>query len=128
MWLLGCSYPAPGFSLVLAIAAFGQQSTTCGNGKATGKEASIGTEAVPAPEVSSGTACKHWRVKVVQRWTLDLASRFATWNFTVRSEMGSLLALSLLERFFNNASRTSRLRRLSSTGPHTKRWGTLLSI
>src|SRR6185369_16455987 len=66
---------------------------------------------------SSRSAWTKRRMRSARRWTPYLASRFETWNFAVRSDMFSLLAISLLERFSRSASRTSRSRRDRRAGP-----------
>src|ERR1044071_8900293 len=60
-------------------------------------------------------AMRRWKVsrmRSARRRTPNLLSRFETWNFTVRSAMLSLPAISLLERFSSRESRTSCSRRL----------------
>src|SRR5260370_12003756 len=52
------------------------------------------------------------RIRSARRRTPNLLSKLETWNFTVRSAMLSLLAISLLERFSRSESRTSCSRRL----------------
>src|ERR1700686_1394387 len=52
------------------------------------------------------------RMRSARRRTPNLLRRLETWNFTVRSAMLSLLAISLLERFSRSESRTSCSRRL----------------
>ena len=48
-------------------------------------------------------------MRSARRRTPYFARRLETWNFAVRSDMFSLLAISLLERFSRSASSTSRL-------------------
>src|ERR1700739_73809 len=60
-------------------------------------------------------AMRRWKVRRMRsarRRTPNLFRRLETWNFTVRSAMFSLLAISLLERFSSSESRTSCSRRL----------------
>src|SRR6202158_2728559 len=60
-------------------------------------------------------AMRRWKVRRIRsarRRTPNLLRRLDTWNFTVRSAMLSLLAISLLERFSRSESRTSCSRRL----------------
>src|SRR5262249_37954354 len=66
-------------------------------------------------EGQSSGAIRRWKVRRMRsarRRTPNLLSRLETWNFTVRSAMLSLPAISLFERVSRSESRTSCSRRL----------------
>src|SRR6266542_1727613 len=63
----------------------------------------------------SRSAWTNSRIRSARRWTPYLASRLETWNFAVRSDMCSLLPISLLDRFCIKSSTTSCSRLLMRT-------------
>src|SRR5882724_1820226 len=75
-----------------------------------------------------GCAMRRWKVRRIRsarRRTPNLLSKLETWNFTVRSAMLSLLAISLFERFSRSESRTScsgRLRFVTASVFRRRHW------